>query len=188
MRGEFRRTVRVGDKRGKLTVIAIKVAGTTKHPRHRVRCECGKEYEISQSTLAKVLGCRECRRGGKDTKYGDDTIVGLPLYRSWVSMRRRCRPNTDDPRTARWAGRGIKVCDEWESFEAFRDWSLAHGYAVGLSLDRIDNDGDYTPENCEWVTRSENSKRARALYHYVPKAKAAPSGYPLYDEPWFGDF
>jgi hypothetical protein len=62
-------------------------------------------------------------------------------------------------RNARWYA-GISVCPEWQKFEGFRDWALANGYREGLSLDRIFVWGDYEPGNCEWVTRSENSRRA----------------------------
>jgi len=59
--------------------------------------------------------------------------------------------------------RGIKICDEWfNSFESFRDWSMAHGWQPGLSLDRIDNDGDYTPENCRWVVFKEQCRNRRS--------------------------
>lgn len=81
-------------------------------------------------------------------------------------MRRRCNPNTKDPRNKNWAGKGVRVCDEWQDFSKFEEWSLANGYREGLSLDRIDSDGNYEPSNCEWVTRSVNSKRCRAQYRF----------------------
>jgi hypothetical protein len=72
-------------------------------------------------------------------------------------MRARCRIPTATY-FRRYGGRGISVCAEWASFEAFRDWALASGYADDLEIDRRDNDGDYTPENCRWVTHVENSR------------------------------
>ena len=69
------------------------------------------------------------------------------LYNIWLGMRRRCR----DPKSHNWhryGGRGIRVCAEWEhNYEAFKGWALKHGYRDNLSIDRIDNDGDYEPNN-----------------------------------------
>lgn len=75
-------------------------------------------------------------------------------------MRERC----SNPNRKEWhnyGGRGISVCGEWEDFVVFRDWAQENGYADDLDLDRIDNDGDYEPENCRWVTRSENLRNTR---------------------------
>ncbi len=78
-------------------------------------------------------------------------------------MKHRCaRP--DQIRNKRWAGRGISVCAEWQTYEGFRDWANANGYANGLTIDRIDNTGNYEPVNCEWVSRAENSRRCRATH------------------------
>ena len=77
-------------------------------------------------------------------------------------MKARCNnPNT--PSYQNYGARGIKVCDEWlNDTSAFIEWALTHGYADNLSIDRIDNDGNYCPENCRWIPRSENSRKALA--------------------------
>lgn len=83
------------------------------------------------------------------------------LYRAWDSMKARCYRKTTGP-YQRYGGRGITVCEEWRcNFIAFRDWALANGYAEGLSLDRIDPNGNYEPSNCRWVTMKaqQNNKR-----------------------------
>ena len=95
--------------------------------------------------------------------------TGTHLYTKWASMRARCNnPNT--PNWHRYGERGIGVCDEWSDFATFRDWAQSHGYteqadsvplAERWSIDRIDNDGDYEPGNCRWITFSQNVARQR---------------------------
>ena len=82
------------------------------------------------------------------------------LYEVWTNMLGRC----ENPRREKYpdyGGRGIKVCGEWHDPNAFIDWAEANGYRPGLQLDRIDNDGDYAPDNCRWVTRAENCRNTR---------------------------
>jgi hypothetical protein len=88
------------------------------------------------------------------------------LYMIWFDMKRRCY-QPKNKRYDRYGGRGIKVCDEWlRDFQSFFDWSLTHGYQDDLTIDRLDKDGDYSPENCRWadlVTQANN----RANNHYI---------------------
>ena len=179
--------INIGDRRGKLLVTGVDPDGTARHPRYFVRCDCGSEYGVRGGTLSSALGCKKCRPGGAKRKYGNRTVQNLKLYHSWISMRRRCDPTVEPERNKRWALRGITVCDEWKLFEVFEEWALANGYEPGLSLDRVDNDGNYEPGNCEWVTRSVNSQRARALYRFVQPGQIVQRAI-FYDEPTFGDF
>lgn len=82
------------------------------------------------------------------------------LKHSWVAMRQRCF-NKKHPKYNRYGGRGIKICDEWLISQNFVQWALSNGWKPGLSIDRIDNDGNYCPENCRWITMSENSRKKR---------------------------
>lgn len=83
------------------------------------------------------------------------------LYRIWLQMKNRCYNKRSD-RYKDYGGRGIVVCVEWRnSFELFYDWSMSHGYSDELTIDRIDNDGNYEPSNCRWVTIKEQSRNTR---------------------------
>ena len=154
-----------GERHGQLIIISRDESSPPKNRRFLVRCDCGTEYVVSGGSFRKSMSCLPCSKRGK-FKHGRHTQQ-YPLYLAWARMRHRCY-GVNDPGVARWRDRGITVCDEWNrDFRTFETWSLAHGFRDGLSLDRVDNDGNYEPSNCEWVTRSENSRRARAQYKVV---------------------
>lgn len=91
---------------------------------------------------------------------------GTRLYHTWGQMKQRCQ-NPKDARYPRYGGRGIKVCDEWQSYVPFWRWSEENGYDDSLTIDRIDNDGNYEPSNCRWITGAENRKDHRNTKYYV---------------------
>lgn len=87
------------------------------------------------------------------------------LYKLWKTMRGRCNnPNKSD--YARYGGRGIVVCSEWDNFEVFYKWAHANGYQDGLTIERKNNDKNYEPSNCRWATRKEQA-RNRNCNHFV---------------------
>lgn len=93
---------------------------------------------------------------GESNSHYKDGRKGTRLYRIFYNMMARCtNPNVKS--YPRYGGRGIRICPEWSDFSAFQEWALSHGYADNLTIDRIDNDGDYEPSNCRWVTMKEQS-------------------------------
>ena len=99
------------------------------------------------------------------------TIHGMShtrLYRIWNAMKQRCE-NPKAISFPRYGGRGIAVCTEWKnSFEAFRNWAMANGYSDKLTIDRINNDGNYEPSNCRWVT-NKTIQAITAFIHITAK-------------------
>lgn len=82
------------------------------------------------------------------------------LYRIWENMKRRCYDETFEA-YKNYGKKGVQVCSEWlNAFEGFFVWAMANGYRDNLTIDRIDVDGNYEPNNCQWITRSENTKKS----------------------------
>ena len=132
--------------------------------RTRVRavCKCrpGQQFPVSAARLRKG-GVRSCGCLKIDKL---STADGLSrkhprLYGVWRNMINRCQ-NPSAGRYRSYGGKGITVCPEWQEARAFVDWALAHGYGPGLTIDRIDPDGNYEPTNCRWITARENILRA----------------------------
>jgi len=106
------------------------------------------------------LKCKSCHQRGKNNHSFKHGGYGTKLYGLWGSIRGRCY-NPKGLRYKYYGGRGIKVCSEWNDFAAFRDWVLVNGYSEGLEIDRIDSGGDYCPENVQFLSKSNHSKKTR---------------------------
>jgi hypothetical protein len=158
-----------GKKFGRLTV--IKRNGIHKFPSGQTRpiwlcrCECGKEINVLARNLmtnnTTSCGCVALELKTTHDKWGSK------VYKTWDNMKSRCT-NPKATGFKYWGGRGIKIYDKWlNSFDAFYDYvsKLPHFGEEGRSLDRINNDGDYEPNNLRWATRSEQNfnKRYKVL-------------------------
>lgn len=105
----------------------------------------------------------------------------LSFYNSWQAMKARCL-NPNNPKYKRYGGRGIKICDEWLNIEGFAQWALNNGWTQGSTIDRIDNNGNYCPKNCRWVSVSENSRKKRTTKIDIIKAQEIRERF---NEDWY---
>jgi hypothetical protein len=120
----------------------------------RCRCDCGTERDIVAAVLRRRGGSRSCGCARLEA-VRTHGLTGTSLHSRWRTLRARCR-NPNSQRYADYGGRGISCDPQWDDFRAFAEWAHANGFREELQLDRIDNDGDYTPGNCRWVTPHEN--------------------------------
>ena len=139
----------------------------TKYRRYICQCECGNRKSFIEWNLKKAgdhanCGCINRQEIAERSRTHGKSYT--KLYGIWGSMIKRCN-NPKDYHYDQYGGRGITVCDEWLDYVAFEAWALNNGYAAGLSIDRIDVNGNYCPQNCRWATDYTQMNNRRNTYY-----------------------
>lgn len=153
--------IELGSVFGRLTVVGppMKMKGTIQY---QCMCACGTYAFVLGSHLRKghtrSCGClqRECTIE-RNTSHG---MRHTRLYNIWAGILRRCG-NSHDPIYRYYGGRGITVCDGWQTFELFMQWAVTNGYEEGLTIERLDVNGNYHPENCTWISSAAQARNKR---------------------------
>lgn len=167
--------LKVGQKFGRLTVLGLHHVLPYKRKNgiienrecYLCKCDCGKEIVTLKNSLrtgnTKSCGCLSAEKASIFCKSTKKThgLTKSRIYGVWSALKRRCYYKKDN-RYYCYGGRGISVCEEWKNnFMAFYNWAISNGYRVGLTIDRINVNGNYEPSNCRWITKKEQNLNRR---------------------------
>lgn len=166
----------IGQKFGRLTVIEINATMQGKYRRWmwRCKCDCGNETIARGDYIVRghTSSCGCALHDNKpNLKHGESKTR---LYHIWLSIHTRCNPEKNKCNAQchyRYGGRGIRVCKEWDDYEIFARWARENGYREDLTIERIDNDGDYCPENCRWASIREQTWNRRTTRYVTYKGQ-----------------
>lgn len=162
--------IKIGDICGRFTVLGTYQDSGRMYA--RVECSCG-----SPARFVRIDGIRNgtsmscgCLRLEATTKHG---MWSQPIFKVWKAMISRCT-NPKDKRYNRYGQRGIKICERWMSLESFIE-DMGSNYKKGLTIDRINNNGDYEPSNCKWSTRAQQNRNysRNIILHHNGKSMCA---------------
>lgn len=170
-----------GRKFGRLTAIRRVGKNKKRESLWLCQCVCGRQKIIVSTSLKKggtrSCGCLMKEVASKKAKIKKMALVhgfsGSRLYEIWCGIKSRCQ-NPNDTCYKYYGGRGISVCPEWQNYLNFHDWAINNGYNDSLTIERIDNDGNYEPNNCRWITKEEQArnKRTSRLITYNGETKS----------------
>ena len=169
---------RIGEKFGSLTVlrrVEDKVSPKGyKKPQYECICDCGNKKVVVRGNLltGNTTSCGCYKKELDHKRFLKHGYAENPdkLYQKWSGMRNRClNPNATGYEN--YGGRGIKICAEWDDYEVFREWAIEKGYKDGLTIDRINVDGNYEPSNCRFTTMKEQNNNRRTTNFHTYKGK-----------------
>lgn len=158
-----------GQTFGRLTAIKYVYSDKSRTAVWQCKCNCGNIVNVKGTELrngqVNSCGCLQKERARmSNTKHGKSNTKLHPV---WRGMKQRCY-NKNDKRYKYYGARDIAVCDEWRNdFMAFYTWSMNNGYKEGLTIDRIDVNGNYEPNNCRWITQKQQNKNTRYNKNYT---------------------
>jgi hypothetical protein len=150
-------------KFGRLTVIKFLGLDNYNQAQWMCECDCGNERQVKTSKLTSgvIISCGCLNYSTTSENKIVHGMANTIIYKRWAGIKGRCC-NPKNHAYKDYGGRGIKICDEWkEDFVAFYSWAMENGYNENLSIDRIDVNGNYTPDNCRWVTSIEQQNNTR---------------------------
>lgn len=167
-----------GQKFGRLTVIELDHVEHTKRSKNKTynreyykcACECGNEVVVSKEGLkyryTQSCGCLKLETSIKNLKNKNNHgLSNTKLYKIYADIKSRCF-NSKKISYKNYGGRGITMCEEWLEFENFYNWAINNGYKEGLTIERIDVNGNYEEKNCKWIPLEEQAKNRRDT-HFV---------------------
>lgn len=162
----------IGQRFGRLTVTEYVGTNKTRHSLWKCRCDCGNEIVVAGGNLKKgnTKSCGCLHNEGRKPNHG---MANTKIYRVWIGIKKRCL-NTNSTDYKDYGGRGIKVCSEWlDDFQSFYDYvsKLEHFGEEGYTLDRIDNSGNYEPNNVRWADRNTQARNKRNNHFLEYKGK-----------------